>query len=53
MPPRIVYSTDPTAAESSPALRHDPCVCQVVDLPAKQQTAYVKTRSQRTRRARR
>ncbi len=38
---RIVYSTDPTPAKPCPRCGMDPCVCQVVDLPARQQTAYI------------
>ncbi len=39
---RIVYSTDPTPVERCPRCGHAPCICRKVDLPPKQQTAYVK-----------
>ncbi len=38
---RIVYSTDPAPSNPCPRCGMDPCVCQVVDLPPKQQTAYI------------
>jgi translation initiation factor 1 len=41
MCPRIVYSTDPASVELCPRCGRDPCVCQLVDLPARQQTAYI------------
>lgn len=42
MSPRIVYSTDPEPEKSCPRCGRIPCVCHVVDLPPKQQVAYVK-----------
>ena len=42
MCPRIVYSTDPKPVETCARCGRSPCVCQTVDLPPKQQTAYVK-----------
>jgi len=41
MCPRIVYSTDPAPTELCPRCGRVPCVCQLVDLPARQQTAYI------------
>ena len=41
MPTRIVYSTDPKTVEVCPRCGMQPCVCYTVDLPARQQTAYV------------
>ncbi len=38
---RIVYSTDPTPSQPCPRCGMDPCVCQVVDLAPRQQTAYI------------
>ena len=42
MSPRIVYSTDPEPTKQCPRCGRAPCVCNVVDLAPKQQTAYVK-----------
>ena len=42
MSPRIVYSTDPDPVKECPRCGRFPCVCHVVDLPPRQQTAYVK-----------
>ncbi len=42
MSPRIVYSTDPDPVKACPRCGRSPCVCQTVDLPPRQQTAYVK-----------
>ena len=42
MPARIVYSTDPAPAELCPRCGRQPCVCHTIDLPPRQQTAYVK-----------
>jgi translation initiation factor 1 len=42
MSPRIVYSTDPEPVKQCPRCGSAPCVCDVVDLAPKQQTAYVK-----------
>jgi translation initiation factor 1 len=39
---RIVYSTDPEPAKLCPRCGRDPCVCHKIDLPARQQVAYVK-----------
>jgi translation initiation factor 1 len=41
MTARIVYSTDPDPVELCPRCGRQPCVCRKVDLPARQQTAYV------------
>ena len=41
MSARIVYSTDPEPVERCPRCGHSPCICHKVDLPARQQTAYV------------
>ncbi len=41
MPARIVYSTDPDPVELCPRCGRHPCVCGKIDLPARQQTAYV------------
>jgi len=41
MSPRIVYSTDPELSEPCPRCGRSPCVCHKVDLPPRQQTAYV------------
>ena len=39
---RIVYSTDPAWAEPCPRCGRNPCVCHIsVDMPVRQQTAYV------------
>jgi translation initiation factor 1 len=38
---RIIYSTDPEPAERCPRCGHRPCICQKIDLPARQQTAYI------------
>jgi len=40
--PRIVYSTDPDLRDACPRCGHAPCVCNAIDLPARQQVAYVK-----------
>jgi len=40
--PRIVYSTDPDPRDLCPRCGHAPCVCHAIDLPPRQQTAYVK-----------
>ncbi|MCX7707711.1 MAG: hypothetical protein N2204_06865 [Anaerolineae bacterium] len=42
MAPRIVYSTDPEPEPLCPRCGRQPCVCQVVDLPPRQQIAYIK-----------
>lgn len=42
MSPRIVYSTDPSPEELCPRCGRSPCVCHSIDLPPRQQTAYVK-----------
>lgn len=42
MASRIVYSTDPDPEPLCPRCGRQPCVCQVVDLPPRQQTAYIK-----------
>lgn len=42
MAPRIVYSTDPDPEPLCPRCGRSPCVCQTIDLPPRQQTAYVK-----------
>ena len=42
MSPRIVYSTDPDLRDACPRCGHTPCVCNAIDLPARQQVAYVK-----------
>ncbi len=42
MSPRIIYSTDPKTAPECPRCGRHPCVCHTIDLPVKQQTAYVK-----------
>jgi translation initiation factor 1 len=39
--PRIVYSTDPDPVELCPRCGRQPCVCDKIDLPARQQTAYI------------
>jgi translation initiation factor 1 len=39
---RIVYSTDPAPVKMCPRCGRDPCVCHKIDLPARQQVAYVK-----------
>ena len=49
MSPRIVYSTDPTPTQPCPRCGMDPCMCQVVDLPVKQQTAYIQRDRKRRR----
>jgi translation initiation factor 1 len=41
MTSRIVYSTDPEPVEVCPRCGQHPCICNKVDLPARQQTAYV------------
>lgn len=41
MASRIVYSTDPSRSNPCPRCGMDPCVCEVVDLPPRQQTAYI------------
>lgn len=41
MPPRIVYSTDPEPAKLCPRCGRQPCVCDRVDMPPRQQVAYV------------
>ena len=38
---RIVYSTDPAPVELCPRCGRDPCVCNTIDMPARQQVAYV------------
>ncbi len=40
--PRIVYSTDPEPVALCPRCGRHPCVCQKIDLPPRQQVAYVK-----------
>jgi translation initiation factor 1 len=42
MSPRIVYSTDPDPIRLCPRCGRDPCVCDKIDMPARQQVAYVK-----------
>lgn len=42
MSPRIVYSTDPEVEQLCPRCGRSPCVCRSIDLPPRQQTAYVK-----------
>ncbi len=42
MSSRIVYSTDPEPQALCPRCGHQPCVCHTIDLPVRQQTAYVK-----------
>lgn len=42
MSPRIVYSTDPDPVELCARCGRHPCVCNTIDLPVRQQTAYVK-----------
>jgi len=42
MSPRIVYSTDPDPRDLCSRCGHAPCVCHTIDLPARQQAAYVK-----------
>lgn len=42
MSPRIVYSTDPEPVKACPRCGMAPCMCHVVDLQPRQQTAYVK-----------
>lgn len=42
MPPRIVYSTDPQAEKECPRCGRHPCVCHTINLPVRQQTAYVR-----------
>ncbi len=42
MSPRIVYSTDPETPALCPRCGRQPCVCHTIDLPVRQQTAYVK-----------
>ena len=42
MSPRIIYSTDPDPVKLCPRCGRTPCVCQAIDLPPRQQTAYVK-----------
>lgn len=42
MSPRIVYSTDPETQPLCPRCGRQPCVCHTIDLPVRQQTAYVK-----------
>jgi translation initiation factor 1 len=39
---RIVYSTDPEPVKLCPRCGRDPCVCHKIDLPARQQVAYVR-----------
>jgi translation initiation factor 1 len=39
--PRIVYSTDPEPVELCPRCGHAPCMCRTLDLPPRQQTAYI------------
>jgi translation initiation factor 1 len=39
---RIVYSTDPQPAALCPRCGRVPCVCQKIDLPSRQQVAYIK-----------
>jgi translation initiation factor 1 len=41
MPPRIVYSTDPEPIKLCPRCGRHPCVCNSVDMPPRQQVAYV------------
>ncbi len=42
MSSRIVYSTDPEPQALCPRCGRQPCVCHTIDLPVRQQTAYVK-----------
>ncbi len=42
MSSRIVYSTDPEPQALCPRCGRQPCVCNTIDLPVRQQTAYVK-----------
>ncbi len=39
---RIVYSTDPEPIKLCPRCGRSPCVCHKIDLPARQQTAYIR-----------
>jgi translation initiation factor 1 len=41
MSPRIVYSTDPDPVNLCLRCGREPCVCNRIDLPPRQQTAYV------------
>jgi len=38
---RIVYSTDPVPPSLCPRCGMEPCVCELVDLAPRQQTAYI------------
>ncbi len=49
MPSRIVYSTDPEPAAPCPRCGHAPCLCHALDLPARQQTAYIQRDRKRRR----
>ncbi len=46
---RIVYSTDPEPVAACPRCGHTPCICNSIDLPRAQQTAYLR-RDRRRRR---
>ncbi|MBM4459498.1 MAG: stress response translation initiation inhibitor YciH [Chloroflexi bacterium] len=41
MRPRIVYSTDPEPANLCPRCGREPCVCAAIDMPSRQQVAYI------------